>query len=346
MITCDVKKVGKEFEVYIRNLDYDQSTQKFKTDSFVCTYKDGKKGKCDNSLIFTVSIDKGNKVTRAKGSKIVSFSVDGSDTCKDVFSSDKITPQPQDETDETCSKKGKAKTPPEDLVPSEDKKTCVPRKLIKPELDCKKEGETKKPPQELILGPDGKSCVPKKTNDDCKKEGATKNPPENLVLSEDGISCVPFKTEADCKKEGDAKKPPEDLIPSEDKKSCVKRPLKTDADCKKEGEARKPAVVLVLSTDKTKCEEKKDDKEAECKKKQDNYDDEQKKEDKAPRDRFSWDEDKKVCIDRDEKAKGDKSSDSVDEPDSVAKASNQKVPTRQQPQVIPDIQSYVLPGMW
>ena len=290
-------------------------------------------------------------------------------TCVDPSS---ITPK----TAEICKAESENKKSKIIFVPSQDKKSCVdPATLgLKTGDMCKAEGENMKPKKSLIPSEDKKSCIEDpasaliKTAEVCKAEGEAMDPKKALIPSEDKKSCIEdpssaanssdLKTAEICKAEGEAMNPKKVLILSEDKKSCIEDPnasasvLKTEANCAEEGAAMSPPKALVLSEDKKSCIEdpkardKKDssaDEEKKCNDKNDKWI--QDSNDGRPGIRYTWDSEKKTCIDKreDKSSRREEKDETPSGPD--LSGTPKQAPARFVPVNIPTRQMFILPGM-
>lgn len=301
--------------------------------------------------------------------KMILFPAEDKKTCVDPSS---ITPK----TAEICKAESENKKSKIIFVPSQDKKSCVdPATLgLKTGDMCKAEGENMKPKKSLIPSEDKKSCIEDpasaliKTAEVCKAEGEAMDPKKALIPSEDKKSCIEdpssaanssdLKTAEICKAEGEAMNPKKVLILSEDKKSCIEDPnasasvLKTEANCAEEGAAMSPPKALVLSEDKKSCIEdpkardKKDssaDEEKKCNDKNDKWI--QDSNDGRPGIRYTWDSEKKTCIDKreDKSSRREEKDETPSGPD--LSGTPKQAPARFVPVNIPTRQMFILPGM-
>ncbi|MBC7714986.1 MAG: hypothetical protein H7177_16690 [Rhizobacter sp.] len=274
-------KDGKR--LFVRNLPYNDATNKFDTSKISCKIKTKVTKKtpiatekvlteqeCSQKIeLISDELGRGLEVKQKNPNEaIVSFSIKDNPDCTDIDLIPSLTEAVKpDMTPAMCKKEGEAQTPKKDLIPSTDKKSCVDN-AVKTDEICKAEGLKEVPTRDLIADKDGKTCilviVILKTEVICKAEGEALQPPKTLVPSDDKKSCIEKsvdKTDVICKAEGESQKPPKTLVPSDDKKSCIEKSVdKTDVICKAEGESQKPPKALVPSDDKKSCIEKSTDK--------------------------------------------------------------------------------------
>lgn len=319
----NANKVGKR--LFVRNLPYNDVTNKFDTSKLSCKQKfpSGKKGpaserilteqECHSKIEFiSDELGRGLEV-KQKNSKeaLITFSVKDNPECNDIaLIEEPVKPEPpaiptEPLTDAICAARGQA----------------LPKKIV------------------MILTNETTpaSCRAKFTNEICKKLGEATNPPTFLVAKEDASECVPDPAIAACKAEGATAIPPVVKEFINGKCELVK---KTKEECDKEGKDfdaeklncidKKKAETEVEDPEKKKCDEKNAALTSEA----------------DGRPIFQWVIKDGKCIDSKYKALPSKDT-HFEEKEKPVPADNSKfqAPPRFTPINIPTRQMYILPGM-
>lgn len=175
--------------LFVRNLPYSDSQNKFDTSNLICSMKKNDKGsksttqilsekECTSKIeLISDELGRGLEVKQKNPNEgVITFSVKDNSDCQNIdleSTSQAITPSvtPVDvntstlKSPEICLKEGEALVPKKVLVPSEDKKTCIekeaPKEAVK-ETPAQLTEETCRADGDKILSEDKKSCVEKK----------------------------------------------------------------------------------------------------------------------------------------------------------------------------------------
>ncbi len=347
----NANKVGKR--LFVRNLAYNDATNKFDTSKLSCKIKvaASKKGPAServlteqecNSKIELISDEFGRGLeVKQKNPKeaAITFSVKDNPECNDiVLVEEPVKPEPprvttEPLTDAICAARGEAL--PKKIVMILTTETTPPscRAKFTDEI-CKKQGEAQKSPILLIAKEDASACIPDPASA-CKAEGKEfdTEKKECKPAGETEASCKEKKLEFDAEKK--ACKPA-----GETETSCKEKKLDFDAEkkeCKPAGETEASCKEKKLDFDAEKkaCKPA-GETEASCKEKKLEFDAEKKEckpagetEASCKEKKLDFDAEKKACKPKEEVAVEDPEAKKCEEKNAELRKANEGRPTEQ-----------------